>query len=873
MKCVQHHTSSSRLGHSRTMQQDMLVDEGQSRIPTLVTMDTDENGATIVTVGGSISVLPAFLVNRSQLLSDLAQHADSTSAAALPISDSGMLLWLHHAQSMADAPGWQAAVTGSVTDVESSKQLLQAADILIDEATKADMCSSLAASLTLPPASTQHDTAERALGPGQHGIDPHHIASNAQVFAGLSDDLALAILKFVPLAASLAALPPELHPLTLSAHAPAIHSSFTLTLPPLPANLLSAATTAAAALPTLRSVSLAGHVLAQHDASLTHVLCALPALTALSLADCGLRGACGRALDAALPRLPHLQSLDLSSNHLSHAARDAVSSGLRTLPALSELRLENTVTYDAPDHMHALAAAVAHLPALATLSIGSLSTQDQFSWGSRFTHALIDLLRVLCDAPVLTSLNFHFGHGMSVADTAETATLWKTLGGLRKLRKLSVAMPVVKLSSTEKGVWESALGSSLGSLTQLTELDLSMHEVAHRVSQPPYAAVIVAPLATLTALRRLRVPQHALTDGLSRSADGHAVLESVLCLPGLTSVHISANRRLPGVRHARNAAAADDAVVGVLRAATQLQSLRMPLHMCAHHNPATLPALLAMRSAGDAAAGEHWHRMPRLHELAMQLSFASSDDQALPAAQQLGLLAPFSPLLRATDCLDMMGVGALWLTPLLHDMSMLRGLTRLRLTVLRPNSTSFAAYTAFLGQLSALGALRELAIRLHTSPSAGRSAAPAIESLPVFCEQLPALTALSSLALSLEPEGFDAVSAACAAHGGLRSLDILTQAAHCTSLPVGALRTLRSLAVSAEGIAGAENFWAELPRLTTLRYLRVHGTLNGARLSRLAEVAREALPALRELHVTGLPSALSCVLSQDDLPCMFVSTQ
>eukprot|EP00892_Ulva_mutabilis_P011431 jgi/Ulvmu1/8660/UM046_0065.1 len=364
---------------------------------------------------------------------------------------------------------------------------------------------------------------------------------------------------------------------------PSIHS--TLILPPLPLRLLPCVCAAAASFSHLRSLSLADHVLSPHDASLALLLRALPALTALSLADSGLRAACGRALAAALPRLPHLQSLDLSSNRLPRRAYQGLCSGLRMLRTLTELQLRETVASNVPDNMHALADALLGLPALAALSIGGFGTQHKLPWTSLFMRALAKLLRAVCAAAALTELELRFDEGRCHAASAELAVVVASLAHLRQLRRLSLGVPVVTVIEFEVPACEWALGRSLAAPSHLTELQLHMSVgVMHGVTEPPRGLAIIAGLTALTALRELRLPWCAVTASTALVPDSRAALLRVLCLPQLTTLRICTNclRAVTSGHHnaviVNKIVARNDEVVGLVRAATQLQRLRMLLH-------------------------------------------------------------------------------------------------------------------------------------------------------------------------------------------------------------------------------------------------------------------------------------------------------
>eukprot|EP00892_Ulva_mutabilis_P011432 jgi/Ulvmu1/8661/UM046_0066.1 len=229
-----------------------------------------------------------------------------------------------------------------------------------------------------------------------------------------------------------------------------------------------------------------------------------------------------------------------------------------------------------------------------------------------------------------------------------------------------------------------------------------------------------------------------------------------------------------------------------------------------------------------------------LEELVIHPVFASLHDEDPPPdhpAWQQVLLESFIPLLPSADRVCLAGENVLWLTELTRNPGVLRVVTHVALRVEEPDSESLAAYNAFTRQLSTLCTLRDRGICVHGIPAAapGRDPAPPEATasrldFSVFCSQLPALTALTSLQLSMPPEGFDDVRAACASHCGLRKLDIQTRAAHCPSLPVGALSMMRTLVVRADDIAAAGNFWAELPRFTALRHLGMHAPLTAERL-------------------------------------------
>ena len=235
---------------------------------------------------------------------------------------------------------------------------------------------------------------------------------------------------------------------------------------------------------------------------------------------------------------------------------------------------------------------------------------------------------------------------------------------------------------------------------------------------------------------------------------------------------------------------------------------------------------------------------------------------------QRELLTPYVPLLHAACSLNLMAVGALWMRPLTLNLSALRRVTSLRLSVLHDGAANVLDLTAFLSQLGALNALRDLSLLLHCG---GLDAHPASRaSLSAFCAQLPTLTAITSLAVTADSAGFPAIAAACAAHGTLAALDLTARTPHCGTLPVAALTMLRSLAVSADELAGASDFWEELPRLKGLRSLRLHGALTSERVGDLIEAVREGLPALRELHVLRVNSLQSACLAMADLPCMLV---
>eukprot|EP00892_Ulva_mutabilis_P011208 jgi/Ulvmu1/845/UM010_0219.1 len=834
--------------------------------------DADEDAAVTVRAGEATSAVSVDAISRSRLFKDLIQQAECASDIAVPIEAAVMLEWLRHVQGTPSATAPQADRSGTM-NVESMKQLLRASDVLIDETTKHAMCKRLAAEVASAQAAAR-DTPAAALSTCT-------AIAAAQVLAGLSQDLTLAVLKLVPLPTCLAVLPPVLHPAALTAHVPSMDAGSTLTLPPLPMHLLPSATAATAAFPHLRSLSLSGHVLAPHEASLTRVLRALAALTALCLADCGLRAASGRALAAALPHLPRLQSLDLSYNRLPRRAFQAVCSSLHALSVLRTLRLDGTIAFDAPDHMHALQHAVRHVPSLAEFSLGSLITQQATAWSSPFIDNLTELLCALCTVPELTSLDLHLGHGAYFVDATEIAALWETVGLLQRLRRLSLALPVFKTTPrwAEFIVWEPALGRGLGALTQLTEFVLWMPR-GHTTAQPPCVAAAVAPLTALTVLRRLQLPSYALLYGLVRWPRSRFALQGVLCLPQLTRLHLHTDPRSAfGSTWAGmwcNAIPPDEDVVGMLRAATQLRSLKMPLLCFSADTGRGIPAaLLAMRDgAGPGAEGGHG---PRLDNLTLHLVCDAYLDVGYPGPQQEGLLAPFVSVLRAADCLELPTHLPHFVRPLQTALNagMLRGVTRLWLSAPTNHSIgAHAIYTTIVSQLSKLPALRELLVRVPSTPPGDPSTVGALPTatLPALCTQLPALTALTSLAVRLELEGFDELVAACAAHSGLMHLDITTNERLCSSLPVGALRTLRSLIIHNAGIAAAEKFWAELPQLAALRMLGIHGMLTVERLFQLAEIATEALPALRELQVTGVPRDLCCVLSQEDLPCMFVCT-
>lgn len=287
--------------------------------------------------------------------------------------------------------------------------------MLVDEGAKEESCRLLATAVTTGRADMNWktpwvaDVSAQVHFPGtvsrcathkQQCTATSHGSMWVQVFDGLSADLVAAILRCIALPVCLTRLPRPVHPLALTAHVPGIESHGAVTLPPLSGGAMLAAGAAIAALPGVQRLDLQGHVLAPWGQWLWRLLRALPGLTALCLSDCTLRS----PFDV-LFRLTALQSLDLSHNWLP---RDVLGH-LRQLSALTCLNLVDSVTFDAVGEMRHLEQGINALPALANISLGALVTHDAGGWVA-FRPALKRVLRALCAAPVLTSLDLRFGH-------------------------------------------------------------------------------------------------------------------------------------------------------------------------------------------------------------------------------------------------------------------------------------------------------------------------------------------------------------------------------------------------------------------------------------------------------------------------------
>lgn len=651
------------------------------------------------------------------------------------------------------------------------------------------------------------------------------------MFDSLTDDLVAAILRCIALEACLEQLPGSLCARALIAHVPGIEAQGAVTLPPLSDRAMGAAVVAIAALPGVQRLDLQGHVLGAQW--MRCVLRAQPRLTALCLSDCTLRST---EYGQELFRLTELQLLDLSHNWLPCD----VHKHLRQLTALTCLKLVDSVTFDAEGEIRALANGIKALPALASFSIGALVPHDDGGWAD-FRPALKRMLRALRAAPVLTSLELHFGHVDVHSGDAQMASLWNTLWDLRQLRRLSLAVPMV-LADDQKYAWERSLRRSLGSLTGLTELLLCL---------PGRAGFVAKSLTLLTSLRRLRLPWYSFVNARRTvpSVD-RSLTASVLQLPQLTCVDLrDPSRSMRGPEDVRvvwgwgraaldvDKVAAEDAIVEALSGATQLRSLRMQLHLDVHRSAATVQALLRLHDSCNGAGGGRGPRGVAMHVVSVPVCGINLQER-----ERRDVVAAYGQLMRVADSMDVTVDCALWLPALVHDGVDLQKLTCLQFEVSSTSQDTGGSYDAILQHLSSLQVLRECTFECVD----GRHE----HEREVFCNQLPALASLTSLVVRVGDDAIAGVLAACAAHGGLVSLTVHSNSVDSEVMALDRLHTLHHLVVGGDDTSTADVCWEELSSLWALRTLQVN-TPTEDHLMRLLDIAEYALGGLRVLVATS----------------------
>eukprot|EP00892_Ulva_mutabilis_P005672 jgi/Ulvmu1/3477/UM016_0097.1 len=178
---------------------------------------------------------------------------------------------------------------------------VQAADVLVDEETKAQAATETSALLRASCTSLHPDTAA---------------VSNASTVAHvhtLPDHLLTAILQDVPLRHCLRPLTTTFHATALRAHCPAIDTR-SLPLPCLPPSPLPIALHACATFAGLESLCLTNHTPPPDSPSHISRLSSHSALTSLTLQEAALKAPHACALASALPAMLRLLTLDLSRN-------------------------------------------------------------------------------------------------------------------------------------------------------------------------------------------------------------------------------------------------------------------------------------------------------------------------------------------------------------------------------------------------------------------------------------------------------------------------------------------------------------------------------------------------------------------------------